>query len=218
MKALRSLAAGLSLVVAASAADAQPTYQIKFQNGPFTNPTGFGYYVGPFTGQNLSLPGNPTIDLYCMDVLNQVQAGVTWTAYITNLSWNLDNTRQGNAGLSKYQKAAWLTTQYTAANKATEWKFIQAAIWDILNPGLPNGGGQETFWKTKAEEWYASDAVEDFEFARFSIVTDVTGVGQLQGGKQEFLTYSTPEPGTWLLLGSGLLMMFAGVGARRFMA
>ena len=91
----------------------------------------------------------------------------------------------------------------------------QAAIWDILNPGKVDGGAGEEYWKTKANEGDASDEFENFDFKYYHIITDEAGVGKLRGGKQEFLTYATPEPGTWLLMGSGLLILMVGVGPRR---
>lgn len=216
MRFVRLLAAS-ALTLASASATAQ-TAQLKFQSGPGGNPTAFGYYVGPFWGTVTSDPTKPKIDLYCVDVLNSITWGKTWSARLTNLaSGNLANTRHGNAKLGKYQQAAFLASMYNAPGvQSNMWGGIQAAIWNLLNPGAPNGGtnvavsSTEAYWLAQASMWHQDQAaVANFDFSRWTIVTDVNAAGNVSGkGTQEFLTTGiTPEPETWMLMGTGLILI-----------
>jgi hypothetical protein len=220
MKALRTLAlAGATMLAAAAPAAAQ---NIQFQTQkPNPAVTAFGYYVGPFSGTLLSDPTRPTIDLFCLDVMNQVQFGQKWTAVFTNLAnGNLANTRHGAASVLNYKKAAWLTSQY-AATATSQWGGIQAAVWNLFNPGNPNGGTSpgnnthEAYWLAQASTFASSAAFNTFDYSKYTIVTDVNGVGQRVGGVQEFMTTTvTPEPETYLLMGTGLLAILGVAVAR----
>ena len=216
MRFVRLLAA-TALTLASASATAQ-TAQLQFQSGPGSNPTAYGYYVGPFWGTVTSDPTKPKIDLYCVDILNSISWGQNWTANLTNLaSGNLANTRHGNAKLGKYQKAAFLASMYSAPGVQSQmWGGIQAAIWNLLNPGLPNGGSNpavnstEAYWLAQANTWHHNSvAVANFDFSRWTIVTAVGAAGNVSGqGEQEFLTTGiTPEPETWMLMGTGLVLI-----------
>lgn len=206
-----------ALTLASTQATAQ-TSNLKFQTGPGSNPTAFGYYVGPFWGTVTSDPTKPKIDLYCVDVLNHVNWGQTWSANLTNLaSGNFANTRHGAAKLGQYQKAAYLASMYNSPSvQANMWGGIQTAIWNLLNPGQPNGGTQvnvnstEAYWLAQANMWHSNQAaVASFDFSKWTIVTDVNAAGNVSGkGTQEFLTTGiTPEPETWMLMGTGLVLI-----------
>jgi hypothetical protein len=212
---LRRLIAS-SLVFAATTVDAQAT--IKFQSTlPNPRVTAFGYYVGPFWGTVTSDPGRPVIDLYCVDILNQIRWGQSFQANYSNLgSGNLSQTRHGNAKLDQYRQAAYLASQFNAPGIATnQWGGIQAAMWNLLNPGYPNGGTNvnagttEAYWLAQASNWYNSSAAQNFDFSKWTIVTDVNAKGVGSGaGVQEFLTTGvTPEPETWVLMGTGVILI-----------
>lgn len=180
--------------------------------------TAFGYYVGPFTGTVLSDPTRPSLNLFCVDVLNHINFGQQWTGVFTRLSGSdFSATRHGNAAVTQYQKAAYLASMYRAPGiKTAQWGGIQTAIWNLLNPGLPNGGtnpsinSSEAYWLNQADSWYNSGGANHFDFSRWSIVTDVNAAGRISGvGTQEFLTdtVATPEPETWILFGTGALVI-----------
>jgi hypothetical protein len=215
-----------SLVLAAGAAEAQPRNgTLQFQpTRPSPAVTAYGYYVGPFWGTVTSDPTRPKIDLYCVDVLNSISWGHNWSANFTNLgSGDLSLTRHGNAKLAQYQQAAYLASLFnTSGVTTTQWGGIQTAMWNLLNPGNPNGGTsttnntQEAYWLAQASTWYATGGANNFDFSKWTIVTDVNATGVVSGrGTQEFLTTGiTPEPETWVLMGTGVLLI-VGFAVRR---
>jgi hypothetical protein len=217
MRFVRTLVAA-AVALSSVEASAQRIKTLKFQSTrPNPAVTALGYYVGPFTATVVSDPTRPTIDIFCVDVLNQITWGHTWRARFTNLaSGDLSATRHGNAKLAEYKQAAWLTTMYRAPGVNTnQWGGIQSAIWNLLNPGYPYGGTSattnthEAYWLAQANNWYNSAASNSFDFTRWSVVTDVGAAGRVRGGgTQEFLTQNvTPEPETWILMGTGLLII-----------
>lgn len=207
----RTIATAAVLTAMSAPAHAQ---NIQFEtSAPTPAVTAFGYYVGPFTG-NLLGSTPKVIDLFCVDVLNHVSFGQKWTANFSSLAGDLSNTRFGNAGLETYKKAAWLTTQY-ALNPTSQWGGIQAAAWALFNAGVVNGGASQQTWLNAVN---AQD-LSNFNLAGFAIVTDVNAAGRRRGGVQEFITTSvTPEPGSMVLLGTGLLALVGVATRKRLMA
>lgn len=202
----------LPLVLAlATPARAQQTIQLHDAG----NVAAFGYYVGAYHGLDLtSAPGGPLIDLFCVDFLHHVKVGQTWSAYITSLAWNLDGlTRGGNAKLTDYRKAAWLTTRF-ALNPTTSWGQIHATIWQLITPGA---AGEPTpsssYWLDLANTHYLDNGVGFYD--GFALVTP-TNMSD-PSSTQEFLTRTTitPEPSEIVLFASGLLGLGFMVVRRR---
>src|SRR5690606_26999179 len=166
----------------------------------FTNPgtvTGFGYYVGPYQGIVLSQPGTPTIDLYCVDFLHRISVGQVWTANVSSLAGSLALTRGGDAAYDLYLRAAWLISQY-AVSSPTEWKNINATIWNLFAGSAPDP--TTSYWQAQADANYQSVNPN-----YWYVITDVNA--QNANSAQEFMTYVTPEPSTYLLLATGLAFL-----------
>ena len=184
------------------------------------NTVAFGVYVGPYKGQLGSGPGAATVDLYCVDFLNHSRIGQTWNVNRTGLggSADLSNTRFGGMtdALARYRQAAWLTTQFSAT-PPTQWGDIHATIWHLMTPTAPNYTPASS-WLAAAQNFYLTNTNLTF-YDKFQVLTDVNvgAVGKngiRTGGVQEFIVV-TPEPGTILLLGTGLVVIML-VGYKRF--
>jgi hypothetical protein len=152
-------------------------------------------------------------------------------------------TRDGSSGgyaslsavLQMYEEAAWLTDQYgqNPASNANQSIAIQTAIWSIVDNGPSNplslqyastenywsdggrvtviedtGPGSTGYWISQAQLKYATQS--DDYYDRFNILT---GTGNPGAGAQEFVYSATPEPSTFVLIGTGL---FGVVGFKRF--
>lgn len=169
----------------------------------------------------------PAVDIYCIDFLHRANTNSAgYNVYYTNLSGPLTNTRSAN--LNQYLQTAWLADQFasygtaTTADKLARAE-IHAAMWWIMS-GQPtktyDGSGNsgfssnyssigQTSWVTQAAANYGS-----VNAAAWTVITDecVTTTGHNLDGaavadncSQEFLARSVvPEPGTLLLLGTGL--------------
>ena len=226
---------------AAAAAGAQTPVQVTL-TAPYapggSAVTAFGYYMSPYSG---TVDGSLQ-RLNCVDFFHDVMIGDTWTAIQTSLGAAVANaamgdysllgyTRDGTNGgytlagaLAAYEKVAWLTTQYPqnpGSNQPLSTA-IQTAIWTIAsnsstynyasNPGFAwtdaaNPMNNTSYWVAQANSQYNQQAAGFYD--SFYILTD-------RGGSlQEFVT-STPEPGTLVLLATGLLLVagFVVMGRR----
>jgi len=194
--------------------------------------TSHGYYVGPYGG---SSPGLPNLDLFCVDFLNGVSLNDTWTARFTSLAdlmggtpGALGGTRFGQRYLGdpgaypdpvvRYQKAAWLAMQFEDASTGS-WGGIHQAIWNQFtsSPSWTDAGGST--WRYRANAAAGDGSFNNINWQYWYVVTDVrTGdVKPAYGGKQEYLTYVTPEPETLFLMATGLVAVIGyAVVSRRF--
>jgi hypothetical protein len=80
----------MALAVTAVSAAPAAAQNFKFLSGnPYSNPTlkvgSYNYYVSPYRGQFLSVPGQPVVDIFCVDFSREVTNGQQWTAAFTTL-------------------------------------------------------------------------------------------------------------------------------------
>lgn len=213
----------LGVLFAASASNgvAQDQRQIRFvYPGQWPNaPVYFnGVFVGPYTG---SLPGMPYLDLYCVDFIHGIREN-PWVANFTSMAdlmngVGIENTRWGQvfgaSSVAGYKKAVWLAKQF-AMNATGSWGGIHGAIWNLFTPGQPPWA-EAAPWFAAVDAAEQSGALDNIAWQNWAVVTDVN-VQDGYGGNQEYLTLVTPEPGTLLLLITGVfaIVVVASINRR----
>lgn len=172
-----------------------------------------GYYVGPYRGV-VPNPGGPTIDMYCVDAAHEVTS--PWTAWVTPLTdpaGDMSHTYLGDAGWDAYWKAAYLTTKFYDPANASNMQIaaIHAAIWSITG-GLSTLSGftppTSTTDPTSNYNNWVTDANANYMAFRNANVDQYALLTDVKGQSQEFLVKRSsvvPEPGTWLMLLTGLI-------------
>ena len=179
-------------------------------------PAGNGVYYYPY---QLVVNGS-TVTVACDDYDNSVYLGEKWNATVSTFS-DLSQTMyyNGGAGVGKYQQAAWLYSQFqptppltNSVNAAINW-----AIWDIMdtdaptyNAGNPTSNTSSVYWLNLA----AAQNLSNFNFSDFVIYTPANGWPSADGMPQEYIG-EVPEPGTMVLLLTGLLGLCCAAWKRR---
>jgi hypothetical protein len=155
-----------------------------------------------------TIDGGPVIDVMCDDWFHGGLPGDTWQANYTNLGTSNLSTLRFNQlpqALTLYDEAGWLLLQTQVAPQA-QWTDINYAVWHIFDSSAPLLGNAP-YWLASAQQ----EAILGFPGVNFYQVGVYTPVDQYDAnpeGPQEVLTI-VPEPGTLLLLGSGLVGFWA---------
>lgn len=204
--------------------------------GPATNNTYNGFYIGPYEA-DIAGSTTPTL-VYCDDFNDEVTSN--WNAYVTSnpfanmtnqvVSTDLQNTlayhlftnnqtpgpsnfSQLQTDVQDYEEIAYLTTQFSAPTQ--DWAGIATAIWSFFGQGkvTPVAGSDPTstaYWINQASLHYTS-----INPAGITIYTPTLNTsGNLTS--QEFITYTpSPEPSTFVILGSGMLLLGLGTWRTR---
>jgi hypothetical protein len=198
MKSRLVMALLVLVALTASTAAFADTVNMQF-NGPSGNNAG-GEYTYPY---EFTVDGNP-MELMCISLFNNISNGQTWTANVYSVA-SLWGTQDGNL----YDAAAWLFQQEQANGNdpAINW-----AAWKLFYPGTDLSG------VAGGDNWYNLATGNTYTEGEFADVFLYQPTDFVRGGDtpQEFLgTAPVPEPGTLLLMGSGILG-FAGALRSKF--
>ena len=151
----------------------------------------------------------PTVDIFCVDLYNNIGIGDQYAANFTNLSGPGVGVATRARTLTQYLEAAYLAQKIElGANK----NLYTGAIWNIMS------GSPVTYSVAGDIQLVVADAVANYGSVnanQWVVVTDVNAAGNNNRGKQEFITHVTPEPATLLLLGTGLMATLMAAGAFR---
>lgn len=181
---------GIALFLLLSMSAVAGTVEMQF------NGTGSYNYNGePTYPYNVSANGISQW-MMCASFNEHISGGETWKANV--LSIDMSNTVE--------EQAAWLFLQ-AVKDKGADSN-INAAVWYLLE-GVPSPSPEALAWITTAQG--QTFLPGEFDNVRLYEAIPGTESGTL-GTAQNFL--GTPEPGTLLLLGSGVLG-FAGMLRRK---
>jgi hypothetical protein len=197
MKAMKGVCWLLVLGVLAVSAVAAPV------NMQFTGlPTGANYGGVASYPYDISVNGGPNLWMMCIGYYEHIESGETWQANVASVG-SLDPTTDW-----VYYQAAFLFKMAVADHGADP--NINAATWYLLEgaPGLT----------TEAAALVALAQGQSFTMGEFSDVLLYSAIPGTESGNrgtaQDFLA-STPEPGSLMLFGSGMIGL-AGMLRRRF--
>ena len=167
------------------------TYTETISDAPL-NVTNANVYAGPF---NASYDGGSTIQVYCVDILDETQFNVLTPVAVQN-----------TAGLtSNYQNAARLLNAFGASANGNllDEAGLQVAIWKTVFPDL----AYTDFWQagvTTQANYYLGQNVSNY--------SDKANFYNYNGANQNMMgTVATPEPAPVMALGLGVF----GVGILR---
>lgn len=193
----------LALLLAAVTANADTVaVQLKGVNGASNN----GYYIDPYFG---NVNGNLTT-LWCVDFKHEVWVGDQWQANVTTIADTSDFSKTnlfatyGVQTETIYKEIAWLITNFNKDAASAQW-----VIWDLSMASTGANAAGHANCNTLLQAAVAN--ASSVNTGGWSILTNVN-LSQTNHW-QEFVV--TPEPGTIMLLGTGLVSLGAFMRRRK---
>jgi hypothetical protein len=137
----------------------------------------------------------------CDDLTHGICLGQKLSGHLSNVL-SLGENRNVFGPMHEYLELAWLSAQYDAHPKAT--RDINLAALAILNPSVIHSN----FWNSGANTWLGlahNHDYSDFDNNRV-VVINFNDVSPARRTEEQMM--ETPEPGSLILLGSGLAGIF----------
>jgi hypothetical protein len=164
----------------------------------------------PNLGYDAKAMVNGGFETFCLETNEHISPPETVNAVIGTAAvnggvggGNPDPISLGTAFLySQFATGMLLGYDYTAAGRATSADLLQKAIWCLEGEG--NCGTNQFLTLAYSQFGGQSAAQADSNGAYGVFVLNTTSIPN-GTNRQDMLVYVTPEPGTMLLLGSGLL-------------
>jgi hypothetical protein len=224
---LRTICLFLLVLLGAATASADGL-TLTLDNPPGSYSLG-GVYVGPYNFTETINGQSQSLQLICDIFTQEVYVGESWTA-VTSTFPSLSNVEQPSLGTAaQYQEIGWLVEQmntiiqsHTATNQSVG--DLQWAIWAVFDPAILKPGWKDPYGTISQGDWTAIQS--DYNaavaacgngnctFSNLTIYTPVSGSQPNGDGlPQEY--FGVPEPGTLLLMVTGLLGLL--VFWRRFL-
>jgi PEP-CTERM motif len=150
-----------------------------------------------------TINGGPVISVMCDDWEHGGLPGQTWQANVTNLGTgdlSLVRFNQFPNALTLYDEVGWLLLQ-TQVTSPGQWTDINSAAWFIFDTNTPLNPNAQVWLDAAQNE--AAIGFPGIDFGRVLIYTPVNQYDTDINGPQELLGL-VPEPGTFVLLGTGL--------------
>lgn len=189
-----------------------------------------GGAFGARVGDPLLNPGVSTT-FWCIDIENFIDAGQASAQYIANVILVGDTTAQASyvrkgtdtawedgqsfTTQQRYTAAAYLVEKIIAGNSGYSNDDLQRAIWRLTDLAVGSETAADSSWENAAymdaKGFIAANGTTAGTWATVSGVAGANGALSVDDRRQTFLVQvessTVPEPGTYALMGAGLVLI-----------